>query len=142
MSRVEQGLIFTNLVDFDMLFGHRLDARGFGAALEEFDRWLPQLLAELAPGDLLMITADHGCDPTTPGTDHSREYVPLLVWSPTMKSGSELGTRRSFADVAATIAQGFGLSLAGGEGFWAALAGGGHSAVEPGAKPGQVALLV
>ncbi|WP_432823655.1 phosphopentomutase, partial [Trichloromonas sp.] len=121
LARVDQGLIFTNLVDFDMLFGHRLDARGFGAALEEFDRWLPDLLAAVSSGDLVIITADHGCDPTTPGTDHSREYVPLLAWSPGMGAGAELGRRCSFADVAATIAEGFGLAPGAGESFFAAL---------------------
>jgi phosphopentomutase len=121
LSLVDQGLIFTNLVDFDMLFGHRLDARGFGSALEEFDRWLPKLLAALSSGDLLIITADHGCDPTTPGTDHSREYVPLLAWSPELVSKAELGRRRCFADIAATIAEGFGLSPGAGESFFAEL---------------------
>jgi phosphopentomutase len=121
LALVDRGLIFTNLVDFDMLFGHRLDARGFGKALEEFDRWLPDLLAALSSGDLLIITADHGCDPTTPGTDHSREYVPLLAWSPQMESKTELGGRRCFADVAATIAEGFSLPQGVGESFLADL---------------------
>ena len=141
LSRVDQGLIFTNLVDFDMLFGHRLDARGFGAALEEFDRWLPELLAEFSSGDLLMITADHGCDPTTPGTDHSREYVPLLVWSPKMRSGAELGSRRCFADVAATIAEGFGLPQGKGESFLAELKLG-RPVAEPSNQAGQASFLV
>ena len=107
LGTVEKGLIFTNLVDFDMLFGHRLDPLGFGRALEEFDGWLPRLLERLEPSDLLLITADHGCDPTTPGTDHSREYVPLLAWHPRLLRGSDLGERDSFADVAATIADFF-----------------------------------
>ena len=104
LSVVNQGLIFTNLVDFDMLYGHRLDAAGFGRALEEFDRWLPHLQQAMGPRDLLMITADHGCDPTTPGTDHSREYVPLLIWHSGLEKGADLGVRASFADVAATVA--------------------------------------
>ncbi len=121
LSQVDQGLIFTNLVDFDMLFGHRLDARGFGTALEEFDRRLPELLARLTAEDLLIITADHGCDPTTPGTDHSREYVPLLAWSPAMSCGTELLNRRCFADVAATMAEGFGVLCGTSGSFWADL---------------------
>jgi phosphopentomutase len=121
LSQVDQGLIFTNLVDFDMLFGHRLDAPGFGTALEEFDRRLPELLARLTAEDLLIITADHGCDPTTPGTDHSREYVPLLVWSPAMSCGAELMKRRCFADVAATMAEGFGVLCGTSGSFWADL---------------------
>ncbi len=96
-----------------MLYGHRLDARGFGRALEEFDRWLPRLLERLTRGDLLLITADHGCDPTTPGTDHTREYVPLLVWHRDGVRGRNLGTRATFADVAATIAAAFSLPFPG-----------------------------
>jgi phosphopentomutase len=114
LERIERGLIFTNLVDFDMLYGHRLDARGFGQALEAFDRWLPSLLAALGDDDLLLITADHGCDPTTPGTDHSREYVPLLVWHSRLGTGRDLGERESFSDVAATVAEAFGLVWKGG----------------------------
>ena len=108
LEEVERGLIFTNLVDFDMLYGHRLDATGFGRALEEFDRWLPQLRQRLRLGDLLLITADHGCDPTTPGTDHTREAVPLLAWHPGLQVGSPLGRRETFADVAATVAEALG----------------------------------
>lgn len=115
LDLVERGLIFTNLVDFDMLYGHRLDAVGFGRALEAFDRWLPDLLAALGDDDLLLVTADHGCDPTTPGTDHSREYVPLLVWHQGLSAGRDLGERESFADVAATVAEAFGLAWGGGQ---------------------------
>jgi hypothetical protein len=79
MENCESGLIFVNLVDFDQQYGHRNDIAGYGAALEEFDRWLPQFRAALRPDDLAIFTADHGCDPTVPGTDHTREYVPLLV---------------------------------------------------------------
>ncbi len=111
---MDRGLVFTNLVDFDMLYGHRLDWRGFGRALEEFDRWLPRLLGNLLPTDLLVITADHGCDPTTPGTDHTREYVPLLVWRHGLERGRNLGVRESFADVAATLAEFFGLEITSG----------------------------
>lgn len=115
LATLEQGLIFANLVDFDMLFGHRLDSRGFAGALEEFDRWLPQLMAAMRPDDLLILTADHGCDPTTPGTDHSREYVPVLLWSPGLRSGAILADRKTFADVAATVAAAFALEFSRGE---------------------------
>jgi phosphopentomutase len=114
LEKVGKGLVFTNLVDFDMLFGHRLDPLGFGRALEEFDCWLPRLLERLEPYDLLLITADHGCDPTTPGTDHTREYVPLLAWHPRLRRGSDLGERDSFADVAATIAELFDIEFSVG----------------------------
>jgi phosphopentomutase len=117
LSLVEKGLIFTNLVDFDMLYGHRLDAAGFGRALEEFDRWLPGFMAAMTPGDLLILTADHGCDPTTPGTDHTRESVPLLCWHPRMTGGRSLGVRRTFADVAATVAELFSLPMDCGDSF-------------------------
>lgn len=108
-GRVERGLIFTNLVDFDMLWGHRNDPRGFVQGLEEFDGWLPNLLETLTPSDLLLITADHGCDPTTPSTDHSREWVPVLAWGKGIRSGVNLGRRESFADLGATISQALGI---------------------------------
>ncbi|MCL2189033.1 MAG: phosphopentomutase [Defluviitaleaceae bacterium] len=95
-------LIFTNLVDFDMHYGHRNDPVGYARALEYFDSQLPKILSALRPGDLLIITADHGCDPTTKGTDHTREYVPLLVYSENGKA-LDLGTRNSLADITATI---------------------------------------
>ncbi|MCD4688979.1 MAG: phosphopentomutase, partial [Desulfuromonadaceae bacterium] len=117
VSSLNRGLVFTNLVDFDMLHGHRLDPAGFGQALEAFDRWLPRLLAALRPNDLLIMTADHGCDPTTPGSDHSRESVPLLCWHPLLAGGLSLGVRQSFADVAATIAELYGLSMENGQSF-------------------------
>ncbi len=117
LGKVQRGLVFTNLVDFDMLFGHRLDPEGFGAALEEFDRWLPQLMDRLEPHDLLLITADHGCDPTTAGTDHSREHIPVLAWHRQQKPGVDLGVRESFADVAATIAEWFDLEFGVGKSF-------------------------
>jgi len=100
-------LIFTNLVDFDMKYGHRNDPEGYGQALETFDKQLPEILAVLRPNDLLIITADHGCDPTMPSTDHSREYVPVLVCGANAKP-QNLGTRTTFADVAATIYDGLG----------------------------------
>ncbi len=117
LDRLAKGLIFTNLVDFDMLYGHRLDAAGFGRALEEFDAWLPELMGRLRSDDLLLLTADHGCDPTTPGTDHSREAVPLLAWFPGLATGVALGVRETFADVAATLDDLFGLASGAGASF-------------------------
>jgi len=114
---VESGLIFANLIDYDMLFGHRCDVAGFAQALEEFDQWLEIFMPQLNDDDLLLITADHGCDPTTAGTDHSREYVPLLAWSPRQVAGKTLGTRQSFSDVAATLAHNFNLPSSVGESF-------------------------
>jgi len=102
------GLIFANCVDFDMLYGHRNDPMGFAAALTEADGFLGRLEQSLRPGDLLCITGDHGCDPVTPSTDHSREYVPLLLVGPSVRPGG-LGVRRTFADVGATIITFFGL---------------------------------
>lgn len=113
-----EGLIFINLVDFDSKFGHRNNPAGYGAALEAFDVHLGEMLPMLQDDDLLIITADHGCDPTVPGTDHSREYVPLLVRHPSLPTGSDLGTRGSFADVAQSLASFWGLSpMAEGESF-------------------------
>jgi len=105
---LRRGLAFANLVDFDMLYGHRNDARGYGAALEAFDRELGRLLPRLAGSDLLLITADHGCDPTFPGTDHTREYAPLLAHGPG-RPAAPLGVRASFADVGASILEAFGV---------------------------------
>jgi phosphopentomutase len=102
----EECLIFANLVDFDMLWGHRNDPESYAKGLEEFDLRLPEILAELGEDDLLLIVADHGCDPTTPSTDHSREYVPLLAVGSKVRPVN-LGVRRTFADVAATIAHFF-----------------------------------
>ncbi len=103
------GMIFTNLVEFDSQFGHRNDAVGYAEALNEFDRLLPELLEALREDDLLIITADHGCDPATPSTDHSREYVPLLVYGK-QQEPTALGTRESFCDLAASVAAYLGLS--------------------------------
>lgn len=116
LDRVDHGLVFVNLVDFDMLYGHRNDPRGYARALEELDRALPRILGKLRPGEALAITADHGCDPTTPSTDHSREYVPLLVHAPG-RGGGDLGTRASFADLGATLADFFGVEAPVGESF-------------------------
>lgn len=105
----EGGLLLTNFVDFDMLYGHRRDPRGYGAALAAFDEQLPQALERLKPGDLLIITADHGCDPTWRGSDHTRECVPILAFSPGMAPGS-FGRRASFADIGQTIAKHLGIT--------------------------------
>lgn len=113
-----QGLVFTNLVDFDMLYGHRNNPRGYADALEELDRRMPELFGELREDDVLIITADHGCDPTTQSTDHSREYVPLLVYGRPVRGGVDLGIRGTFADVGATIADIFGLGFGVGKSFW------------------------
>jgi len=119
---LKQGLLMANLVDFDMSWGHRNDVRGFYQGLQEFDAWLPDLLKVLTGDDILMITADHGNDPTTPSTDHSREYTPLLVFGPGIKSGIDLGTRKSFADIAATLAEVFGIQGTGnGQSFWTSI---------------------
>ncbi|UCF63956.1 MAG: phosphopentomutase [bacterium] len=110
IKMLEKGLIMINLVDFDMLWGHRNNPAGFYQELQEFDRRLESILHLLQPGDLLFITADHGNDPTTPSTDHSREYVPLLVYGPNLARGINLGIRETFADLGATVAEAFGLS--------------------------------
>ena len=117
LGALPRGLLFVNLVDFDMLYGHRNDAPGFARALAELDAWLPAFEAALAPGDVAFITADHGNDPTTPGTDHTRERVPLLAFGPGIRP-APLGARTSFCDLGQTIAEGLGApSLTGGESF-------------------------
>jgi phosphopentomutase len=105
MHQCPDGLIFTNLVDFDMLYGHRNNAAGYAAALRAVDDRIPDLTNALREQDVLILTADHGCDPTTPSTDHSREYVPLLLFGPKIRAGTNVGTRKSFADLGATIAE-------------------------------------
>jgi len=100
----EISLIFNNLVDTDMLFGHRNDAQGYAKALEEIDLWLEKILPLITKDDILIITADHGCDPTVPGTDHTREYAPVLLYSPSLET-KDLGQRETFADIAATVCQ-------------------------------------
>lgn len=111
MTEEFDGLCFTNLVDFDMVYGHRNDVDGYAKALTEFDEKLPELIAGLREDDILMVTADHGCDPATESTDHSREYIPLLICGPKVKQGVNLGTRRSFADIGATILEYFGCNV-------------------------------
>ncbi len=95
--------VFSNLVDFDMLYGHRNDVEGYASGLEYFDSKLPELCAALKEGDILLITADHGCDPTTPGTDHTREYIPIVITGAPVKEGVDIGTRASFSDIGATV---------------------------------------
>jgi len=112
-----RGLIFSNLVDFDMLYGHRRDTEGYARALEHFDSRWPEIEDAMRDGDLLMITADHGNDPTYPGTDHTREYAPLIVYGKKAQAGVNLGTRSSLADIGRTIADNFGLDLRAGDGF-------------------------
>ena len=109
LRRDFHGICFVNLVDFDMIYGHRNNAPGYAEALMEFDRALPEICAGLKKEDLLMITADHGCDPSTPSTDHSREYTPLVAWSPSVFPGTNLGTHSTFADIGATAVDFFGL---------------------------------
>jgi len=112
-----RGLIFSNLVDFDMLYGHRRDTEGYARALEHFDVRLPEIEAAMNVGDLLIITADHGNDPTYPGTDHTREYAPLIVFGKTARAGVNLGTRDSLSDIGQTIAENFKLKLTAGVSF-------------------------
>jgi phosphopentomutase len=108
MERFEDGLIFTNLVDFDTLYGHRNDVPGYATNLEALDRRLPELLGKLRPDDLFVLTADHGCDPSDASTDHTRENVPLLARGPRVSPGVDLGHRTSFADLGASLAENFG----------------------------------
>lgn len=112
-----RGLTFINLVDFDMLYGHRLDIAGYARALEEVDAFLPKVLDALRPGDLLILTADHGCDPLGPSTDHSREYVPVLATGPGVRRGVNLGTRATLADIGQTVAANFRLEIPHGKSF-------------------------
>lgn len=111
------GLIFVNLVDFDMLWGHRNDVTGYYNGLKNFDIWLGSFMKELKEGELLIISADHGNDPTTPSTDHSREYVPLLVYNPANRRGGALGVRKGFYDIGATILHNFGITPFRGKSF-------------------------
>ena len=124
LAEHREGLLFTNLVDFDMLYGHRNDVEGYARALEEADAGLERMVGKLGADDLLIVTADHGCDPATSSTDHSREYVPLLAYSPGRAGGPDfvgagvnLGTRESLADIGQTIAENFGLRLSYGTSF-------------------------
>jgi phosphopentomutase len=117
MDTAPDGLIFVNLVDFDQLYGHRNDVEGYARALEEVDAWLPSFEAKLGDGDLAILTADHGCDPTTPSTDHSREFVPLLVYGKRAKGGVNLGVRETLSDIGQTVAQNFGTEIVVGRSF-------------------------
>lgn len=112
-----RGLIFSNLVDFDMLYGHRRDPEGYAAALERFDERLPEIMSAMNADDLLIMTADHGNDPTKEGSDHTREYAPLLVYGEAARPGVDLGTRESLADIGQTIAENFGLRIEAGTSF-------------------------
>jgi phosphopentomutase len=117
MDSLADGMIFVNLVDFDQNYGHRNDVEGYARALEAVDDWFPSLEARLRTDDLLILTADHGCDPTTASTDHSREYVPLLVYGKSARAGVDLGTRRTLSDIGQTVAENFGTAIATGESF-------------------------
>ncbi len=109
MKESQRGLIFTNLVDFDMLWGHRNNPQGYANGLQDFDRRLPEIMEAMMAQDVLFLTADHGNDPTTPSTDHSREYVPLLAYGSAVKPGVDLGTKETFADLGATVAELLGI---------------------------------
>jgi len=122
MQSVDRGLIYVNLVDFDQLYGHRNDVEGYAKALEEVDAWLPTLEADLKDDDLVILTADHGCDPTTASTDHSREYVPVLAYGKTARHGVNLGTRGSLSDLGQTVAENFGAHIGHGESFLSQIA--------------------
>lgn len=103
LKSAEEDIIFTNLVDYDMLYGHRNDPIGYARALEEFDNKLPEIMSLLRDDDILIITADHGCDPVTPSTDHSREYIPILIYGKNIKENVNIGIRDTYADISATI---------------------------------------
>jgi phosphopentomutase len=119
LAQRPQGLVFANLVDFDMLYGHRKDVEGFARSLEEFDALLGPFLSAMRASDLLLITADHGCDPdpVNPTTDHSREYVPILAYSPASPGGANLGIRSTLADMGQTVAANFGGAIPHGTSF-------------------------
>lgn len=109
MKKHKKGLVFTNLVDFDMKYGHRNDVEGYAKALMDFDSRLPEIISNLREDEVLMITADHGCDPTTESTDHSREYIPVLIYGDKIKKGVDIGTRESFTDIGKTIIEMLGI---------------------------------
>ena len=119
-ARDFKGLCFTNLVDFDMVFGHRNNIAGYAQALTEFDAWIGGFMERMHDDDICIITADHGCDPATPSTDHSREHTPMLIFGKSIRKGVNLGTRASFADIGATILESFGITDGGiaGESFY------------------------
>jgi phosphopentomutase len=112
----DPGFVFANLVDFDMVWGHRNDAEGYARGLEAVDARMPELIDAMVPGDLLIVTADHGCDPTTPSTDHSREHTPLIAKVKDVEAGVALGTRETFADIGETVLDFFGLAGTCGRG--------------------------
>jgi phosphopentomutase len=112
------GLVFSNLVDFDMLYGHRNNVEGYRQALEALDKRVPEILGAMAPGDIVIFTADHGCDPTTTSTDHSREYIPIIAYGAGVKAGADIGTRNSFSDIAATAAEFFNVKWNTGRSFY------------------------
>jgi phosphopentomutase len=121
METVASGLIFVNLVDFDQLYGHRNDVEGYARALEKVDTWLPSFGDRLRADDLAILTADHGCDPTTPSTDHSREFVPLLVYGKRARGGVNLGVRKTLSDIGQTVAANFATEIVHGESFLGAV---------------------
>ncbi len=121
MRTIPEGLIFVNLVDFDQLYGHRNDVEGYARALEAVDAWLPALDAAMGESDLAIFTADHGCDPTTPSTDHSREYVPLVAFGPRARKNVNLKTRASISDIGQTVAENFGFHIEKGTSFLSAI---------------------
>jgi phosphopentomutase len=121
LDELDEGLLFVNLVDFDQQYGHRNDVEGYARALEEFDAWLPSLYPKLTDRDLLIITADHGCDPTTPSTDHSREYVPLLAFRTRKREPRDLGLRSTLSDIGQTVAENFGAKISHGTSFLGAI---------------------
>jgi phosphopentomutase len=108
-----EGLCYVNLVDTDMIYGHRRDIAGYTKALNTADRQFGELMAKMRPDDMLVVTADHGCDPGYKGTDHTREDIPCLIWGPSLKKGVDIGTRDTFADMAATIADYLGIEYRG-----------------------------
>ncbi|MEW5980940.1 MAG: phosphopentomutase [Acidobacteriota bacterium] len=138
LGEIDSGLIFANLVDFDSKYGHRNDVPGFAQNLEQFDERLGRLLPRLREDDLLVITADHGNDPTTPSTDHSREYVPVLLYGARVKTGLDLGTRSSFADLGQTLADVFGVGpLDHGRSFLGEIVPGRHATCADTGRPGR-----
>ena len=121
VATLREGLIFANLVDFDQLYGHRNDVEGYARALEAVDEWVPRLKAGMTGDDLVIFTADHGCDPTTPSTDHSREYVPVLAFGPGARKNVNLGTRATISDIGQTVAENFGVQVEKGTSFLSAI---------------------
>src|SRR5262249_30141521 len=122
MDAVDRGMIFVNLVDFDQQYAHRNAVEGYARALEDADRRLPPFANTVQDNDLAILTVDHGCDPTTPSKDHSREYVPLLVYGKKARAGVNLGTRKTLSDIGQTVAANFGTSISAGESFLGNLA--------------------